>query len=88
MCLEKKGFNDLFEEIYNIFKDNMVETNILNILENGTNYEVNLNNFDLKEFIKKKYFFEGNYVRRYCKSTNERFRFINRNFSFKFNRAI
>ena len=53
MCLEKKGFNDLFEEIYNIFKDNVVETNILNILENGTNYEVNQNNFDLKEFIKK-----------------------------------
>jgi len=54
-CQDKKGFSDLFEEIYNIFKVNIIGDDILNILENGAYNEEFQNNFDFKEL--KKIFF-------------------------------
>lgn len=38
-CLNRKGFDALFEKIYDIFKDNLVSEEDLNKFKNGANYE-------------------------------------------------
>ena len=37
-CLNKKGYHDLFEKIYDLFKDKVVKKEIIDKLENGGNY--------------------------------------------------
>ena len=40
-CLEKKGFVDLFEALYNLFENQKISEENLNLLEKGTNYAKN-----------------------------------------------
>ena len=55
-CYEKKGFVELFEELYNLFKNKIIENDILFSLENSTNYGIK--NYDLKTLIKENTLFK------------------------------
>ena len=60
-CLKRKGFDGLFEKIYDIFKDNLVSVEDLNKFKNGANYEghkynleeLTINNIFLKDIKKE-----------------------------------
>ena len=59
-CLFKKGFNDLFKEIYNIFQKNLVNPDIIQLLEKGENYgSANLDLDGLNVTLKDNPFFIG-----------------------------
>ena len=55
-CLNKKGFSYLFNEIYDIFKDNLIKPELLDAIQKGANYGIPQKN--LKEILKENIFFK------------------------------